>query len=559
MIHPLKTIRTYRRLRRYREVVFTLVKYGFDDIVDRISPDIRQWRRWGKRKPVRQQEIPTPARLRMALTDLGPTFVKFGQLLSTRPDILPDNYLQELEKLQDEVGPFPFEEVERIFLEELGETPAILFQSLDPIPIASGSIAQVHRGTLKSGEEVAVKVQRPGIQRQIETDLSILDEITGLIERRITELEWLRPREIVAQFATMIRRELDFIAEAQSARRFRENFRDDPSVYIPGVYWDYTTSRILVIDLIIGVKPTNLAELDAKGLDRKAVARNGAHAVLKEVFEHHFFHADPHPGNFFVLENNVIASVDFGIVGRLDEETVDYLAAMVSAVIRKNAVEIIRVARSMGLLGELVDEAMLKLDLLEFLDRYHGLSLGRLNAEEVIRDLLQILRRHHILLPVNLALVGRMLAISAGVGRTLDPDFDLLDEAKPYMKRLIARRYDPRHRLRTMMDTWQSYQDFLKDLPADLEDILAKVKKGKMLVSLHHEGLNHFILEMDRSTNRLTFGLIVAALIIGSSFVMQVDIGPTFYGLPALGLAGYLTAGVLGLWLVVAILRSGRI
>lgn len=558
MIHPLKTIRTYRRIRRYREVIFTLAKYGFDDITERIGPELRFWRRSGKKRSTKG-EVPTPARLRMALSDLGPTFVKFGQLLSTRPDILPESYVYELEKLQDRVGPFDYSEVQRIFREELGKNPEEVLAEINPVPIASGSIAQVHAARLKTGEEAAIKVQRPGIHRLIETDLSILDEITSLIERRITELQWLRPRDVVAQFATMIRRELDFIAEAQAADRFRRNFHDDPAVYIPEVYWDYTTSRIITTELIKGVKPSDLESLEAEGLSRKAIAKNGARLVLKEVFEHHFFHADPHPGNFFVLEGNVIASVDFGIVGRLDEETTDQLGSLVFGVVRKNVNEIIRVARSMGLLRDLVDETMLRLDLLEFLDRYHGLSLGKLNAEEVIHDMLQILRRHRILLPVNLALIGRMLAISAGVGRKLDPEFDLIEEAKPFVSNFIARRFDPRRRLRSMMDTWESYQSVLKNLPDDIEDIMAKIKQGKMLVSLHHEGLNRFILEMDRSTNRLTFGLIVASLIVSSSFVMQVDIGPTFYGFPALGLVGYLTAGILGLWLVIAILRSGRI
>jgi ubiquinone biosynthesis protein len=235
------------------------------------------------------------------------------------------------------------------------------------------------------------------------------------------------------------------------------------------------------------------------------------------------------------------------------------LGTLVIAVVKKNANEIIRVAKSMDLLGELVDESLLKLDLLEFIDRYHGLSLGMLNAEEVIHDLLQILRRHHILLPVNLALIGRMLAISSGVGRMLDPEFDLIEEAKPFVSKFIARRYDPRRRLKSAMETWENYQMVLKNLPSDMEDIMSKVKQGKMLVSLHHEGLNRFILEMDRSTNRLTFGLIIASLIISSSFIMQVDIGLTLYGFPLLGLAGYLIAGILGLWLVIAILRSGRI
>jgi ubiquinone biosynthesis protein len=277
------------------------------------------------------------------------------------------------------------------------------------------------------------------------------------------------------------------------------------------------------------------------------------------VFDHRFFHADPHPGNFFVLEGNVIAPFDFGIVGRLDEETADHLGRLFSSLFHRDAAGVIRVLRSMGLLEEAVDRSLLRFDILELVDRYHGLPLAKLDAERFINDVLQILRRHRITLPLNLAMIVRMLAISAGVGRMLDPKFDLLAVAKPFVASFVARQLDTRKKLQRLTAAMEGYQTILKDLPGDLEEIIAKIKMGSISVALHHEGLNHFILEMDRSSNRLTFGLIVAALIVGSSLVMQLKTGPTLYGFPAIGLVGYLIAGVLGLWLIVAILRSGRI
>ncbi|UCF35529.1 MAG: AarF/ABC1/UbiB kinase family protein [Acidobacteriota bacterium] len=557
MIRPLRTVRAYRRFRRYREVLFTLARYGFGDLVDRVVPEGGLWRRF--RKESRASEIPTPARLRMAFGDLGPTFVKFGQLLSTRPDILPENYLEELEKLQDEVPPFDFSEVQKIVREQLGGEPLEIFFEFESEPIASGSIAQVHRAVLHTGETVAVKIQRPRISQQIETDLEILEELTALVERHVPEMRWFRPRDLIAQFATTIRREMDFIAEGQAAERFRRNFEADSDYLIPRVFWDYTTTRILTSEIIRGVKITDKAALDARGFDRKIIAQNGARAILREVFEHRFFHADPHPGNFFVLEGNVIATVDFGIVGRLDEETADQLGTMFSAVLRKDISQLLRTSRAMGLLGEEVDEALLKADLSEFIENYHGLSLGKIDAERVMRDTLQLLRRHRVLLPVNLALVGRMMTHAAGVGRMLDPSFNLFEEARPFVVKFMAGRMDPRKRLNALMATLQDYGAVLQELPGDLEEIVAKIKRGKMLVSLHHEGLNRFILEMDRSSNRLAFSLIIASLIVGSSLVMQLESGPQIYGLPALGMGGYIIAGLLGLWLVVAILRSGRI
>ena len=556
MIRPLQAVSAYRRLRRYRQVTFTLVKFGFDDIVDRIGPS-SLWARIRKRSAKR--DTPTPVRLRMVLAELGPTFVKFGQVLSTRPDILPDKYIAELSKLQDHVPPFPVEEVRRIFREDLRQEPEALFETFDPEPIASGSIAQVHRATLEDGRQVAVKVQRPHIQRIIETDISILEELTGLIERHVPELRFYRPQELVQQFARSIRRELDFILEAQAVERFRKNFADDPTRFIPPVHWDFTTMRILATDFVDGVKVTDVEAIEARGLDRKVIAENGARAILREVFEFRLFHADPHPGNFFVLEGNVIATIDFGIVGRIDDATAEHLARIILAVVSRDIDGIFKALREFNILHEDVDQVFMRADVQEFLDRYYGLPLNKIDAEKIIEDMLSVVRRHRVVLPVDLALLGRMLAVSAGVGRMLDPGFDIISEARPFVKSFMAHRMNPRRRIRQLARAWHDYEEVFRSFPSDLEEVVAKLKKGQILVSLHHEGLSRLILEMDRSSNRLAFALIVAALIIGSSLVMQLSHSPTVFGLSALALLGYVAAGILGLWLVIAILRSGRI
>lgn len=556
MIRPLRAVSAYRRLRRYRQVTFTLVRFGFDDIVDRIGPSSL----WGRiRKKNVRRDTPTPERLRMVLGELGPTFVKFGQVLSTRPDLLPDKYIAELTKLQDRVPPFSVDEVRKIFREDLGRDPESIFRTFDPKPIASASIAQVHSATLESGRRVAVKVQRPGIHRIIETDLSILEELTGLIERHVVELRIFRPTELVQQFARSIRRELDFILEAQAVERFRKNFADDPTRFIPAVHWDFTTSRILITDFVDGIKVTDVEAIESRGLDRKVIAQNGARAILREVFEFRLFHADPHPGNFFVLDGNVIATVDFGIVGHLDDETAEHMAQVMLAVVSRDVDGILKAFRDFGVLHDQVDRAFLKADIQEFLDRYYGLPLEKIDAEKIIEDMLRVVRRHRVVLPVNLALLGRMLSVAAGVGRMLDPGFDVIAQARPFVKSFLAHRMNPRRRIREVARTWREYEAAFRSFPSDFEEIVAKLKKGEMLVSLHHEGLSRLILEMDRSSNRLAFGLIVASLIIGSSLVMQLSNSPTVFGLSAIALVGYITAGILGLWLVIAILRSGRI
>jgi ubiquinone biosynthesis protein len=558
MVQPLRVYKTYKRLGRYRQVVFVLAKYGFDDIVERIGPDIIS-RRLFKRRGKKRAEQPTAERIRLALTELGPSFVKFGQLLSTRPDIIPDDYIRELEKLQDKVDPFPIGEVKRIFVAELGTEPESLFTRFEEQPIASGSIAQVHHATLPDGTRVAVKVQRPNIRSVIETDLEILHELAGVFERHIPEARWYRPAALVDQFSSTIRRELDFVAEGHAAERFRINFENIDTFFIPSVYWDYTTEKILTIDFIDGVKITNVAEIEKRGYDKKAIARNGARAILKEVFEDRFFHGDPHPGNFFVLKNGVIAAVDFGIVGRLDEETTDQLSALLHAVVNRDVDKVLFVFKMLNMLEDTNDTALLKYDVMEFVDRYYGLPLDKLDAQKVVNDLLNVFRRHRLILPVNLATVGRMLLVSAGVGRMLDPKFDMVAEAKPFIESFIYRRFDPRRQVREIMNLFDRFRMTLRMLPSDLEEIVQKLKKGKMLVQLHHEGLNKFILEMDRSSNRLTFGMIIAALIVGSSLVMQLERGPMLFGFSIFGILGYLIAGILGLWLAIAILRSGKI
>ncbi len=558
MIRPLKVYRTYKRLNRYREVAFTLAKYGFGDIVDRIAPDILIRRKFMKRRRLQSLQ-PTATRIRLALSDLGPTFVKFGQLLSTRPDLIPAEYISELERLQDEVPPFSYDEVRTIFIEELEREPTALFTSFETAPIASGSIAQVHKAVLPTGERVAVKIQRPNIRRTIETDLSILAELAALFEKHIAEAALYRPRDLVDQFSATIRRELDFIAEAYAAERLRANFENYDSFFIPKVYRDYTTEKILTLEYVDGVKITNLKEIEARGYDRKIIARNGARAILKEVFEDRFFHGDPHPGNFFVLPGNVIAAVDFGIIGRIDEETTDHLVALLNALIGRDIQKVIRAFKSMNILDDDVDQTLLKSDLTEFVDRYYGLPLDKLEADRIINDLLSVLRRHRLKLPVNLAIMGRMLLVSSGVGRMLDPKFDMVAEAKPFVESFLFRRFDPRKQVKEIFELFDRYRAAVKSIPGDVEEIVQKLKKGKMIVSLHHEGLNKFILEMDRSSNRISFSLIIASLIVGSSLVMQMDRGPMLFGFSIFGLIGYLIAALLGLWLVIAILRSGKI
>jgi len=559
MFHPLKTLETYRRLKRYRTVIFTLIKYGFEDIVDRL--DLLALVR--KRRPAgmfqRHSPAPTAQRFREALAELGPTFVKLGQLLSTRPDIMPDSFVQELEKLLDEVPSFAYRQVEEIFREELGRPPDEIFDQFDPMPVASGSIAQVHRATLPDGTIVAVKVQRPGIHAVIHTDLSILMEIALLMERHIPEFNWMNPVGLVRQFSSSINRETDFVSELHAAEQFAANFAGDPQVVIPGVYRKFSTEKILVMDFIEGIKISDVKSIASSKLDLKVLARNGANLILREIFEHQFFHGDPHPGNLFALEGNRIGAIDFGMVGYLDDRTTQLLGRIFSNVIRKEVDAVIQNLDEMKIVPEHADFMALRFDLRGFIDRYHGSTLAEIPLDEIIGDSLRIIRRHQIVLPSNLATIGRMLILATSIARKLDPDFNMVQTARPYARKLVSAQYEVKTISREAGALAKDYYSIFRFLPSNLRSILRKLKKGEASITLKHEGIERLIREIDSSSNRLSFAMIVASLIVGSSLIINMDKGPTVYGFAALGLAGYLVAGLLGLWLVISILRSGKI
>ena len=559
MIRPLKTLETYRRLRRYRSVIFILLKYGFGDIVDRLDLHSLARKKRPRNIAGKKAQTPTAQRFRQALAELGPTFIKLGQLLSTRPDILPEDFIRELEKLQDEVPPFPFSEAEVLFREEFQKSPNEIFRSIESRPVASGSIAQVHKAVLEDGSRVAVKIQRPGIIPVIHTDLSILMEIAVLMEKHIPELNWISPVDLVSHFSATISRETDFVSELYAAEQFRRNFSENPNMVIPRVYRKYSSEKILVMDFIEGIKISDIEAISQSDLDRKILAKNGANSILEEIFEHQFFHADPHPGNLFALEGNRIAAIDFGMIGYLDEKTTRILGKIFASAVKKDVDGILHNLDEMEILPRHINLMAFRFDLGGFIDRYYGSSIAEMDLDEFIGDALRIVRNHQIVLPADLATVGRMLVLATGIARKLDPDFNMIEEVKPYARKMVSAQLDARRLSREAAYLAEEYYGIFKFLPADLRAILNKLKKGETSITLHHQGIDRMIKEIDASSNRISFSLIVAALIIGSSLIIHMDKGPTLYGFAALGLGGYLIAGLLGLWLVVSILRSGKI
>ena len=546
--------------RRFSHIASVLARHGFHEFLDRLKA---RYHGLPRRTFIRQSPprgaISAPERLRLAFEELGPTFIKFGQVLSSRPDIIPPEYIQELSKLQDDVPEFPFEDARKLIESQLKRPVTDIFLHLDEKPRAAASLAQVHRAKLLSGDDVAVKVQRIGVDKVIENDIRILREFAGLVERRIPESRRYEPSGLVDEFARSIRHELDFVREGRNIDRFRKYFSGTPIVYIPKVYWELTTPKVLTIEYIDGIKITDIASLDAAGLDRKAIAINGANITLKEVFEFRFFHADPHPGNLFVCENNIIAPVDFGMTGTIEEDVADQMSGVFLAVLEKDVDGLVKNLRALGVAEDVEDIRSFKIDVRDLVDRYYGLPLSKIEIGGVFRELMGIVQRYRLRLPHNFAMIGKALMITEGVGRALYPDFNILEIAKPYARRLLWKRYDPRRQLNEMRKTGAEALDFLKALPTDLKEIFAIIRKGKFTMLFEHRGLELLVDELDRSSNRISFAVVIAALIVGSSLIFQTRVGPTFFDYPIIGLAGFLLASILGIWLLIGIMRSKRL
>lgn len=549
-------IRGVRHLRRFQQITQVLVRYGFGELVDLLGamplfPMVRILRR--------QPVLGPPQRLRMALEELGPTFVKLGQVLSTRPDLLPPAYIAELSKLQDTVPPAPWESVRAQLEAELGAPVEKIFATLDPEPLAAASLAQVHAATLPDGSEVVVKIQRPNIEATVNVDLDILADAARLLQTRTPLGELYDLPGVVEEFAATLRAELDFYREGHNADRFRANFADEPYLYIPKVYWDYTTRRVLVMERIRGIKIDDIAALDAAGYDRYRIGLHAARMVIKEVLEDGFFHADPHPGNFFVMPGEVIGAMDFGMVGYLSRRTRTDLIRLYVAAVQLDEEAVVDQLVRMGVVSELVDRIGLQHDIGRLLRKYAGLPLKAIRARDVMDEAMPIAFRHHLRLPSELWLLGKTLAMMEGVGLKLVPDFDMFAVSRPYVQRFMREMAFPRAWMPSLIRGVGDWAQLLNMLPRTGIQLLTRAERGELEISLRHQELGRALVYLDRLVNRLALSILLAALIVGLALLV-----PAFHlaergGLiTALVILGFALASLVGLWLVVSILRSGR-
>jgi ubiquinone biosynthesis protein len=554
--------RTYRHLNRYHLILRVLFKYGFEDLVERLHIDqyLESGLQMINRKPREQvHRFSRAERLRMALEELGPTFVKLGQLLSTRPDFIPPEYLSELAKLQDKVPPFTYEEVVTIFKEELCASPDELFSRFDPKPLAAASIGQVHRAVMQDGTQVVVKVQRPGIENIIAVDLEILAHIAELMEEHLEEVQGHRPSAVVHEFARSLSKEIDFSIELTNIQRFARQFEGNRDLHVPEVYPKFSGERILVLEYIEGIKAGNIDELRTAGHDLKLISRRGANLVMEQIFVHGFFHADPHPGNILVMEEDVICFIDFGQMGRLSlrdrEQFTDLVLNLVSGNERKVTTGVLKLTIQHGD----VDYDDLSRDLGDLMDQYLFRPLGELAAGKILQDLLDLVTRHKLSLKPNLYLMLKALSTVEGVGLQLDPDLELITLAQPFMEKIKFARLRPSRLAMEAEQTGSEYLSLMRELPGEMRMILRQVRDGRMKLEFEHRGLETLRRSLDRVSNRIAFAIVLAAQIIGSSLIVLAGIPPKWHGIPLIGLAGFLVAGIMGFWLLVSIIRHGRL
>jgi len=558
-----KLARTYRSLGRLRHILTVLARHGFGEIVDRLNlahyvPGLKRLGRPPEEEGLTREEA-LARRLRLVLEELGPTFVKLGQMLAGRPDLLSQVFIRELGKLREHVKPFPFEDVRERVETELDGTLQEVFSQFDPECLASGSIAQVHAAVTTDGQSVVVKVKRPGIEKLVTTDIDLMTQLAELLEKHVPELAVLRPTMVVEEFARGIRRELDFIGEAALTERFAAGFDETDKVLIPDVFWEYTTTSVLTLERIEGTSLAHVDELERLGVDKKALARHVADVFMKQFFVTGLFHADPHAGNLFLCNDDVLGLLDFGLVGRLTDQMKDDLGTLMIAVVHGDVDIIVDVYVEMGVLGEVENTNELRADVRDLLDRYYGMPLKHIDTRKLFLELMETARKHKAVIPREFVLLGRSFTAVEGLARSLDPDFDIKGAVEPYARKLMLERFSPtRLAKRGGRQLWGLWR-LLERAPKKFSELVNRLLAGKLGLALEHKGLNAFTLELERASNRVSFSIIVAALIIGSSLVLAADVGPKYGSFPIFGLIGYLTAALLGLWLLAAILRRGRL
>ena len=553
-------LRKETHIKRYRQIADALARHGLGYLVGVLGLDRFVPFHWGVLgHPRRAEPYTRSEHIRMALEDMGAAFIKVGQILSSRPDLLPPEYQAELAKLQDAAPKVPKEAVEEMLAEEFGKPIEAVFRSFDPEPLAAASIGQAHAATLRDGTEVVVKIRRPGVLEHVEEDLEILQNMAAAASLRWELAEEYDIVGVAQEFSQTLRAELDYIREGRSAERFGENFADDSSVHIPEVFWDQTTSCVLTLERIRGIKIDDVSALDAAGIDRKALAERAARVILKMVFEDGFFHADPHPGNFFVEADGRLGLIDFGMVGTVDQKTQEQLAGLLVAITSRDADRLVDAFWDLHIVQRRLNRELLRRDFEHLLSRYYGRSLGEIALGALLNDTLAVVRRHRLQLPSNLALLIKTVMMHEGLEARLDPDLRMTVLLAPYAEQMMLRQYSPSLWTRRLAHSSLDLARAGVELPQQLHRLIGEIERGSLEVGMRPEGFDPLVRRFERLGNRLVLGIIAAAFVNGLALLMSAY-RPAGWEewISTIFAVGFVAAVGIGVYLAWSILRSGR-
>lgn len=550
---PLRLIRNFGRMGHIASV---LLNHGFGDLVERLQ--LGPYLRWGQRVILRRRHVASPLsraqRIRRALEELGPTFIKFGQVLSTRPDVIPSDVLAELKHLRENVPPFDSNVALQILATELERPVEQAFRRFDVVPTAGGSLAQVHRAQHHDGRELAVKIMRPGAADDVERDLELMSEFAMQLVKYVPEAEAFDPVGLVIHFSRTIRREMDLTREARTLIQFQRLFRDDATLYVPRVMTELSTRNVLTMEFVSGLRVDDLEGLRAAGLSPDAIAANGARIFLKQAFQLGVFHSDPHPGNIRVLTDGSLCLLDYGMIGILDEELRNLLVDLLQAVITRDLSNAVRLIKSMSPGKHDIDVPLLKADLRDFIDTYYGLTLTEIDVGNLLSDFVGIITSHGIRCPGDLLLLTRALVTLEGVGKSLSPQFNVAEVLQPFLEELIRQKYSPRRVAGQVIQEATDLFNLCRSLPGALSEVLDKLKQDQLKLEVEHKRLDRLITEVDRSSNRIVISLILASLIVASSLVLKSESESFWISVPIYALSSFL-----GIWLIYGVFRSGRL
>lgn len=542
---------------RYQEIINAFLKNGFSHILFRIGLTSKRADHSNGNMNLSDIGI----KLRYTLQQLGPTFIKLGQIASSRRDLVPDEVAVELEKLQDDVQSFSFEEVREIIENELGDKLENIFQAFEPEPLATASIGQVHTAHLPSGEEVAIKIQRPDIQPSIETDLDILHNLARIMEARLDWAKTYHIGDMIEEFSHSLRNELDYRLEGRNGERIAKQFEDDPTIHVPKIYWDYSSRKVLTMEKINGIKVNQYDVLKSEGYDVKLIAERIVDSMLYQTLEEGFFHGDPHSGNIYILPNNEIAYLDFGMVGRLNDDLKYHFTSLVISLQEGDTKGMIKTFSNWGILDDNTNMQALERDLDSLQTKYYDVPLQEISLGKVIIDIFSIAFRHRIELPADITILGKVILTLESIIGNLDPSFSIMKAIKPYGKKLVLKRYHPKNIAQHAWNELVENMEYLSELPKDLKAITSTIKKGKLKIDINVSELDSFMKRLDRVSNRLSFSIILLSfsilmvgLIIGASIVGQTTL---IWRLPVIEI-GFVVATLMFLFMIFTIIRSGR-